>query len=31
LSAVLERTAHNRVAAANLLGIHRATLRKKLG
>ncbi|HEV7223895.1 MAG TPA: sigma-54 dependent transcriptional regulator [Pirellulales bacterium] len=30
LSAVLERTAHNRVAAANLLGIHRATLRKKL-
>ncbi|HUY91347.1 MAG TPA: sigma-54 dependent transcriptional regulator [Pirellulales bacterium] len=31
LSAVLERTAHNRVAAAHLLGIHRATLRKKLG
>ena len=31
LSAVLERTAHNRVAAANLLGMHRATLRKKLG
>jgi two-component system nitrogen regulation response regulator GlnG len=30
LGAVLERTAHNRVAAANLLGIHRATLRKKL-
>ncbi|HVX64361.1 MAG TPA: sigma-54 dependent transcriptional regulator [Pirellulales bacterium] len=31
LTAVLERTSHNRVAAANLLGIHRATLRKKLG
>jgi DNA-binding NtrC family response regulator len=31
LEAVLERTGNNRVAAANLLGIHRATLRKKLG
>ncbi len=31
LSAVLERTSHNRVAAAHLLGMHRATLRKKLG
>ncbi|HVC98701.1 MAG TPA: sigma-54 dependent transcriptional regulator [Pirellulales bacterium] len=31
LDAVLERTGQNRVAAANVLGIHRATLRKKLG
>jgi two-component system nitrogen regulation response regulator GlnG len=31
LEAVLEQTGNNRVAAANLLGIHRATLRKKLG
>ena len=31
LAAVLERTGNNRVAAAHLLGIHRATLRKKLG
>jgi two-component system nitrogen regulation response regulator GlnG len=31
LAAVLERTGNNRVAAAELLGIHRATLRKKLG
>jgi two-component system nitrogen regulation response regulator GlnG len=31
LEAVLERTGNNRLAAANLLGIHRATLRKKLG
>lgn len=30
LEAVLERTHHNRAAAADLLGIHRATLRKKL-
>ncbi|HVX13036.1 MAG TPA: sigma-54 dependent transcriptional regulator [Pirellulales bacterium] len=30
LSAVLERTDNNRVAAAHMLGIHRATLRKKL-
>lgn len=29
-NAVLERTGQNRLAAANLLGIHRATLRKKL-
>ncbi|MGD9645704.1 MAG: sigma-54-dependent transcriptional regulator [Pirellulales bacterium] len=29
-AAVLERTAHNRAAAANVLGLHRATLRKKL-
>lgn len=28
---VLEKTSHNRSAAADLLGIHRATLRKKLG
>ena len=28
--AVLERTGNNRLAAANLLGIHRATLRKKM-
>jgi DNA-binding NtrC family response regulator len=31
LATVLERTGNNRVAAAQLLGIHRATLRKKLG
>ncbi|HET6879561.1 MAG TPA: sigma-54 dependent transcriptional regulator [Pirellulales bacterium] len=31
LATVLERTGDNRVAAAQLLGIHRATLRKKLG
>lgn len=31
LQAVLARTGNNRVAAANMLGIHRATLRKKLG
>ena len=31
LDAVLKRTGQNRVAAANVLGIHRATLRKKLG
>jgi len=30
LEVVLERTGHNRAAAAELLGIHRATLRKKL-
>ncbi|MBX9788826.1 MAG: sigma-54 dependent transcriptional regulator [Pirellulales bacterium] len=29
-AAVLERTSHNRAAAANVLGLHRATLRKKL-
>lgn len=29
-AAVLERTGHNRAAAANVLGLHRATLRKKL-
>lgn len=31
LEVVLERTGNNRVAAAQILGIHRATLRKKLG
>jgi DNA-binding NtrC family response regulator len=31
LEVVLERTGNNRLAAAQLLGIHRATLRKKLG
>lgn len=30
LEAVLEKTRHNRAAAAEMLGIHRATLRKKL-
>lgn len=30
LEVVLERTRHNRAAAAEMLGIHRATLRKKL-
>ena len=30
LDTVLENTAHNRAAAADVLGIHRATLRKKL-
>ncbi|HVA50255.1 MAG TPA: sigma-54 dependent transcriptional regulator [Pirellulales bacterium] len=29
--AVLERTGNNRLAAAQMLGMHRATLRKKLG
>jgi len=29
-AAVLQRTGHNRAAAANVLGLHRATLRKKL-
>lgn len=31
LEVVLDRTGNNRVAAAQLLGMHRATLRKKLG
>jgi two-component system nitrogen regulation response regulator GlnG len=31
LGAVLESTFHNQSAAADILGIHRATLRKKLG
>jgi two-component system nitrogen regulation response regulator GlnG len=31
LDLVLEKTGYNRSAAADLLGIHRATLRKKLG
>jgi DNA-binding protein Fis len=30
LNVVLEHTGDNRVAAAEILGIHRATLRKKL-
>jgi two-component system nitrogen regulation response regulator GlnG len=31
LQFVLEQTGHNRASAADILGLHRATLRKKLG